>query len=92
MVGDEEVDECDEVERASLSSLEVSLTASMMAGISSLVSNEPLALLSCLGRFMFPSLVVCDPREEVLLLLPVAAAGVPVGVARSPPCHWLAAQ
>ena len=62
----------------------------MMAGISSLVRNDPPALLSCLGHFVFRS-VGCDPREESLLLLPAAATDVSVRVARSPPCRWLAA-
>ena len=90
VVGGMEVDECGGVERASLSNLVASLTASMMAGISSLVRNDPPALLSCLGRFMFRP-VGCDPRKESLLLLPAAAADVSVRVARNPPCRWLAA-
>ena len=74
-----EFDECDGVEQESLSNLEASLTASIIAGISSLVRNDLPASSSCLGCFMFP--MGCDPQEEALLLLPAAAAGVPVGVA-----------
>ena len=65
--------------------LETCLTASMIAGISSLVRNYP-PPLSCLGRLLR---VGCEPRKEAPLLLPAAAAGVPEEVARCFPRPWL---
>ena len=60
----------------------------MIAGISSLVRNDP-PPLSCLRRLLR---VGCEPREEAPLLLPAAAAGVPEEVARCSSRPWLTPQ